>query len=139
MDLSTLLEKPDARLVRSASRKAACRLVPLLGAAVLVAWLDRATLANTASALEEAIALTVVQYGLAAGVFYISYLAMQVNGPALHGLPFLPPSYLLSGTPYCYLLFSAPSSPRACPPAQAQSASQFLLCVVLILPVQLRS
>lgn len=79
-DLDELDPKPraDPALVKSASMKAAWRLIPIFSALIFWTDLDRTTLANTASALENSINLTQLEYGLAAGGFYVTYVLMQV-------------------------------------------------------------
>src|ERR1700753_319658 len=67
----------DAAL-HSAVRKAALRFVPLLTIAYLFNYLDRTSLSVAALTMNQHLGLTPAQFGLAAGVFFLSYSTFEI-------------------------------------------------------------
>lgn len=77
--LSTLVDQAvpsDAE--RSACRKAAWRLVPLLALAYFVNYLDRTNVGFAALTMNRDLGLSASQFGFAAGVFYVGYCLFEV-------------------------------------------------------------
>ncbi len=77
---STVEHTPFAQeeLVRLGSRKAAWRLIPLLAVGYLVSYIDRANIGFAALTMNQELGLTATQYGLAAGIFYVGYVLLEV-------------------------------------------------------------
>jgi ACS family tartrate transporter-like MFS transporter len=70
---------------RSALRKIAWRLVPFLGLLYFVNYLDRTNIGFAKLTMSADLGLTETMYGLAAGLFFIGYLAFEVpSNMALH-------------------------------------------------------
>ena len=67
----------DAAL-QSAVHKAALRFVPLLTIAYLFNYLDRTSLSVAALTMNQQLGLTPAQFGLAAGVFFLSYSTFEI-------------------------------------------------------------
>src|SRR6201995_4701533 len=69
------LPKTDAAdaVLQSAVKKAALRFVPLLTVAYLFNYLDRTSLSVAALTMNQQLGLTPPQFGLAAGIFFLSY------------------------------------------------------------------
>ena len=65
-------------LLRSATRKAAIRFVPLLTIAYLFNYLDRITLGFAALTMNKALGLSPGQFGLAAGIFFLGYCIFEI-------------------------------------------------------------
>jgi MFS family permease len=59
-------------------RKAAWRLLPLLGLGYLISYIDRTNVGFAALTMTEELALTATQFGFAAGIFYLGYVSMEV-------------------------------------------------------------
>lgn len=61
------------------------RLFPLLILGILIAYMDRANLAVVKTPMSEDLGLTATAFGLAAGVFYLGYLFLEIpSNIALH-------------------------------------------------------
>jgi len=74
----------EAALQR-ATLKAALRFVPLLTVAYLLNYLDRTSLGFAALTMNQAIGLSASQFGLGAGIFFLSYSTCEVpSNLALH-------------------------------------------------------
>lgn len=71
------------RIAASASRKVAWRLLPLLLALYVVAYLDRANLSFAKLKMSDEPWLTEEVYGWGAGLFFIGYLLLEVPGALL--------------------------------------------------------
>jgi MFS family permease len=67
----------DAALQR-AVKKAALRFVPLLTIAYLFNYLDRTSLSVAALTMNQQLGLTPAQFGLAAGIFFLSYSTFEI-------------------------------------------------------------
>jgi ACS family tartrate transporter-like MFS transporter len=70
-------EAADAALQR-AVQKAALRFVPLLTVAYLFNYLDRTSLSVAALTMNQQLGLTPSQFGLAAGIFFLSYSTFEI-------------------------------------------------------------
>ena len=70
-------EATDAALQR-AVQKAALRFVPLLTVAYLFNYLDRTSLSVAALTMNQQLGLTPSQFGLAAGIFFLSYSTFEI-------------------------------------------------------------
>jgi len=68
----------DASLVRTGARKTTIRLLPLLLIGYLVSYIDRTNVSFAALTMIQAIGLTATQFGIAAGVFYVGYVLLEV-------------------------------------------------------------
>ena len=67
-----------AAIGRSALRKAAIRLLPLLGVGYGVAYMDRANISFAALQMNVDLHFSAAVYGLGAGLFFISYAALEL-------------------------------------------------------------
>jgi ACS family tartrate transporter-like MFS transporter len=65
-------------VLQSAIRKAALRFVPLLTIAYLFNYLDRTSLGFAALTMNSQLGLSAVQFGLAAGIFFVGYSIFEV-------------------------------------------------------------
>jgi MFS family permease len=61
-----------------ATRKAMVRLLPVLGIAYFMSYVDRTNVALAKTALEADIGLSAAAYGLGAGLFFLSYAMLEV-------------------------------------------------------------
>src|SRR5579863_3545495 len=64
--------------VQRAVQKAAIRFVPLLTIAYLFNYLDRTSLSVAALTMNQQLGLTPAQFGLAAGIFFLSYSTFEI-------------------------------------------------------------
>ncbi|HEY0265746.1 MAG TPA: MFS transporter, partial [Rhizomicrobium sp.] len=91
----------DAR-ERPAVRRVGWRIVPLLFAAYFVAYVDRANVSFAALTMNKALGLTAEQYGLAAGLFFVGYVAFSIPSnlilARLGGRVWLPVIMIVWGT-----------------------------------------
>ncbi|MGW0908671.1 MFS transporter [Streptomyces sp. NPDC002853] len=62
----------------TATRKAMRRLLPLLGLAYFMSYVDRTNVALAKTQLEADIGVSAAAYGLGAGVFFVSYALLEV-------------------------------------------------------------
>jgi MFS family permease len=62
----------------AATRKAVRRLLPVLGIAYFMSYVDRTNVALAKTALEADIGLSAAAYGLGAGLFFVSYALLEV-------------------------------------------------------------
>ena len=72
------MEAGSDALLHSAVRKAALRFVPLLTIAYLFNYLDRTSLGFAALTMNQQLALTAGQFGLAAGIFFLAYSLCEI-------------------------------------------------------------
>jgi MFS transporter, ACS family, tartrate transporter len=70
----------DQSLEAAAVRRVGWRILPLLFAAYFVAYIDRVNVGFAALTMNKALGLTAEQYGLAAGWFFVGYVAFSVPG-----------------------------------------------------------
>jgi len=68
----------DASLEAAAIRRVNRRVLPLLFAAYFVAYIDRVNVGFAALTMNKALGLNAEQYGLAAGLFFVGYVAFSV-------------------------------------------------------------
>jgi MFS family permease len=68
----------DQELRQRVMRKVARRLIPFLGAAYLLNYLDRTNIAFAKLTMSEDLGLTETMYGLASGLFFIGYIFFEV-------------------------------------------------------------
>jgi MFS family permease len=70
----------DARaaLHEPATRKAMIRLLPIIGIAYFMSYVDRTNVALAKTALEADIGISAAAYGLGAGLFFVSYALLEV-------------------------------------------------------------
>lgn len=81
--MSPVLQKPEieARVVRKVAR----RLIPFLGLAYFVNYLDRTNIGLAKLTMSAELGLTETMFGLASGLFFIGYLLFEVpSNLALH-------------------------------------------------------
>nr|EJI98047.1 putative tartrate transporter [Rhodococcus sp. JVH1] len=81
--MSSVLQKPEieARVVRKVAR----RLIPFLGLAYFVNYLDRTNIGLAKLTMSEELGLTETMFGLASGLFFIGYLLFEMpSNLALH-------------------------------------------------------
>ena len=72
------IDATDAAVGRSALRKAAWRLLPLLGLGYCVAYMDRANISFAALQMNVDLHFSAAVYGLGAGLFFLSYAALEL-------------------------------------------------------------
>jgi MFS family permease len=63
---------------QQATRKAITRLLPILGIAYFMSYVDRTNVALAKTALESDIGISAAAYGLGAGLFFVSYALLEV-------------------------------------------------------------
>ena len=68
----------DESLLRASCRKITIRLLPLLLIGYLVSYIDRTNLSFAALTMNQALGLTAMQFGIAAGAFYVGYVLLEV-------------------------------------------------------------
>ncbi|HEY2750127.1 MFS transporter [Phenylobacterium sp.] len=68
----------DAALERSTLRKAALRLLPLMGLGYGIAFMDRVNISFAALQMNRDLHFSASVYGLGAGLFFISYAALEI-------------------------------------------------------------
>ncbi len=69
---------PDSRHEAAAVRLVSWRILPLLFAAYFVAYVDRVNVGFAALTMNKALGLSAEQYGLAAGLFFVGYIAFAI-------------------------------------------------------------
>jgi sugar phosphate permease len=74
---STEVTSPDAVSPRT-WRKVGTRIIPLIGLAYVAAYIDRANVGYIAAPMSRDLGLTSSQIGLAAGLFFIGYILVEV-------------------------------------------------------------
>ena len=72
------VDSPNNVPLRSALRKAAWRILPLLGICYLVAYMDRANISFAAESMNHDLHFTSTIYGFGAGLFFLSYASCEV-------------------------------------------------------------
>ncbi len=65
-------------LCRNAVRKNMIRLIPILAMAQFISYLDRTNVGFAALTMNADLGLTAVQFGLAAGIFYVGYCIFEI-------------------------------------------------------------
>src|ERR1700759_2184892 len=75
---SAAVSAPANAAVQRAVQKAAIRFVPLLTIAYLFNYLDRTSLSVAALTMNQQLGLTPAQFGLAAGIFFLSYSVFEI-------------------------------------------------------------
>ena len=75
--------QPAAHLADRTRRHAALRLLPFLFALYLANYLDRTSVAYAAIGMSRELGLSDRVFGLGAGIFFISYVALQIPGALL--------------------------------------------------------
>src|SRR5260370_22551597 len=68
----------DTRQEAAAVRLVGWRILPLLFAAYFVAYIDRVNVGFAALTMNRALGLNAQQYGLAAGLFFVGYVASSI-------------------------------------------------------------
>ncbi len=68
---------------RSALTKASWRLLPLLGLAYLIAYIDRANISFAAKQMNADLGFSATVYGLGAGMFFLSYALFEIPSNVL--------------------------------------------------------
>jgi sugar phosphate permease len=61
-----------------ATRKAMTRLLPVLGIAYFMSYVDRTNIALAKTALQADVGISAAAYGLGAGLFFLSYALLEV-------------------------------------------------------------
>ncbi|MEU8824673.1 MFS transporter [Streptomyces sp. NPDC048636] len=64
--------------MRQVWRKAGIRIIPLIGLAYVMSYIDRANLGYVAQPLNKSLGLTAGQAGLASGLFFIGYILVEI-------------------------------------------------------------
>src|ERR1700759_3794945 len=75
---SAAVAGPAYAALHRAVQKAAIRFVPLLTIAYLFNYLDRTSLSVAALTMNQQLGLTPAQFGLAAGIFFLSYSVFEI-------------------------------------------------------------
>ena len=68
----------DTVIEKSAVRKLAWRLVPLLTLGYVIAYVDRANAGFAALQMNQALGLTSAEFGIGAGLFFVSYVIFEI-------------------------------------------------------------
>jgi MFS family permease len=68
----------DPAALRSATRKAAVRLIPLVALMYVISYLDRVNIGFAAATMNTDLGLSSAAYGLGAGLFFVGYVAFEV-------------------------------------------------------------
>ncbi|MFD3482129.1 MFS transporter [Streptomyces sp. NPDC058665] len=66
------------RAMRRLWRKVGARIIPLIGIAYVMSYIDRANLGYMAESLRQDLNITAAQIGLASGLFFIGYVLVEV-------------------------------------------------------------
>ena len=69
---------PDTDLERSTLRKAAWRLLPLIGLGYGISFIDRLNISFAALQMNRDLHFSAAVYGLGAGLFFLSYAALEI-------------------------------------------------------------
>ncbi|MEV4701710.1 MFS transporter [Actinoplanes sp. NPDC049316] len=67
-----------ASLHERATRKAMVRLLPVIGLAYFMSYVDRTNVALAKTALEADVGISAAAYGLGAGLFFVSYALLEI-------------------------------------------------------------
>jgi MFS family permease len=79
------MSNPKDLLHELATKKALTRLLPVLGIAYFMSYVDRSNIALAKTALEADTGISAAAYGLGAGLFFLSYALLEVpSNLALH-------------------------------------------------------
>ncbi|SFJ45152.1 Sugar phosphate permease [Amycolatopsis sacchari] len=70
--------EPPTSTVRSATRKAALRIVPLVAVMYVISYVDRVNVGFAAQTMNPDLGLSTAAYGLGAGLFFIGYVLFEV-------------------------------------------------------------
>ena len=68
----------DEEIERQLWRKIAVRIIPLVGVAYVISYIDRANLGYIAKPMTADLGMTSAQLGLAAGLFFLGYILVEV-------------------------------------------------------------
>ncbi|MGV8873749.1 MAG: MFS transporter [Rhodococcus sp. (in: high G+C Gram-positive bacteria)] len=68
----------DEEIERRLWRKIAVRIIPLVGVAYVISYIDRANLGYIAKPMTADLGMTTAQLGLAAGLFFLGYILVEV-------------------------------------------------------------
>src|SRR5579862_8166030 len=72
------LAASDADLERSTMRKAAWRLLPLIGLGYGIAYMDRVNISFASLQMNQDLHFSATVYGLGGGLFFLSYAVLEV-------------------------------------------------------------
>ncbi|OZD85669.1 MFS transporter [Rhodococcus sp. 05-339-2] len=76
---------PDNEMATRVMRKVALRLIPFLGLAYFLNYIDRTNISFAKLTMSEDLGLTETMYGLASGLFFVGYILLEVpSNLALH-------------------------------------------------------
>ncbi|OZF37199.1 MFS transporter [Rhodococcus sp. 14-2483-1-2] len=76
---------PDNEMANRVMRKVALRLIPFLGLAYFLNYIDRTNISFAKLTMSEDLGLTETMYGLASGLFFVGYILLEVpSNLALH-------------------------------------------------------
>ncbi|MCE0765054.1 MFS transporter [Pseudonocardia kujensis] len=70
--------EPDEEAQRRMWRKVGFRILPLIGVAYIISYIDRANLGYVAAPMSADLGMTTAQVGLAAGLFFIGYILVEI-------------------------------------------------------------
>ena len=76
--MPSIAESVHGPALRSALEKARWRILPLLSICYLVAYMDRANISFAAKTMNHDLGFSPRQYGLGAGLFFLSYALCEV-------------------------------------------------------------
>src|SRR5215831_14096151 len=71
------------QIANSTLRKLRLRLIPLFFTCFVVAWLDRVNVGFAALTMSKEIGLSSAAFGFGAGVFFLSYVALEIPANAM--------------------------------------------------------
>lgn len=80
---SAAIASAAAQISQSARRRIAVRLLPFLFVLYIANYIDRTSVAYAALGMTSQLGLTDKQFGLGAGIFFITYIALQIPGAML--------------------------------------------------------
>ncbi len=72
------MEHTEPAIARSATLKASWRLLPLLGLAYLIAYIDRVNISFAATQMNADLHFSATTYGLGGGLFFLSYALFEL-------------------------------------------------------------
>ncbi len=76
---------PENQMANRVMRKVALRLIPFLGLAYFLNYIDRTNISFAKLTMSEDLGLTETMYGLASGLFFVGYILLEVpSNLALH-------------------------------------------------------
>ncbi|HWO38763.1 MAG TPA: MFS transporter, partial [Candidatus Acidoferrum sp.] len=80
---SRVIEPPLAGLIDRTRHQVAVRLLPFLFVLYIINYLDRTSVAYAAIGMSRDLGFSARVFGLGAGVFFVSYVALQMPGALL--------------------------------------------------------